>query len=244
MGKSADWLKAQVDKVSYDELLFRINIGEDKYIFGAVLQNQEKPDYFTISTIYDTIIDLNHKIKYSFYMAVDCNPSESLEEHEWFGQPPKNEQTAIYFIENMVFRTAVLWDMLAQLCNESWALNKPIEQIYVHQFFHDCAQGKKAKKFAKDVYAYFSESDNVGGDTEGWNGNHVYVKEYRDQMTHRNSPNISTMSSYAMELRPPAIYVLKRVTEDYLKASELIKVVITEILSSISNNKLFKQSEE
>ena len=42
-------------------------------------------------------------------------------------------------------------------------------------------------------------------------GNYAYVKEFRDKMTHRASPNISSSSSYAMELRLPMIYVLKRV---------------------------------
>lgn len=128
IGESLQWLEQQVSAVSFDEKKFRISLGNGKYIFGAVLANssvKNKPDYFAISSIYDTIIDLNEKIKYSFYMAISCEPSESLEDHVWFGKPQDNEITAIYYIENMVFRTAIMWDMLAQLYNELWLIGKP-----------------------------------------------------------------------------------------------------------------------
>lgn len=245
MGESVNWLKEQVDRISYDENLFRISLGDDKYIFGAILRNTKgKPDYFAISTIYDTIVDLNHKIKYSFYAAAECELPETLDKHTCFGNPPKAERTAIYFIENMVFRTSILWDLLAQLCNVHWCLNKPTDKIYAQQFFHDCAQGKKAHPFAKQVYEYLIKADDVGEVTETWNGNHAYVKEYRDKMTHRNSPNISTLSAFAIELRPPAMFVLKRVTEDYFKATEFIETMINEISKSFADFKLFTQEKE
>lgn len=246
MIESLQWLKSQVDVINYDEKMFRISVGDDKYIFGAVMNNEQngKPDYFSISSVYDTIADLNHKIKYSFYMATECKPSESLEDHVWFGKPQANEGTAIYFIENMVFRTAILWDMLAQLCNLFWQINKPIYRIYTAQFFHDLSQGKNAHDTAKQIYAYFTEEDMVNGNTERWNGNHAYIKMYRDKMTHQNSPNVSTMSSYAIELRPPAVYVLKRATEDFLKASEFIKNLMDEITTSFSDFELFSISKE
>lgn len=245
MGKSADWLKEQVDKISFDENLFRIYVGDNKYIFGAFLQDTNgQPDYFAISTIYDTIADLNDKIKYSFYMAMKCDLSESLDDYSMFGTPSSNEKIALYFMENMVFRTAILWDMLAQLCNVYWRINKPIDKIYVQSFFHDYAQGKTAKEFAKSVYAYLTECDHVGLDNEPWVGNHTFVKGYRDKMAHRNSPNISTISTYAIELRPPAIFVLKRVTEDYLKATEFIKIMITDISESFADFKFLQNDKE
>ena len=84
MGKSLDYLSKRVNTVSFDENLFRIYVGEDKYIFGAILsvsQRNGKPDFFAISTLYNSIVDLNEKIQLSFEMAAKCNPSESLDNH-------------------------------------------------------------------------------------------------------------------------------------------------------------------
>lgn len=247
MGESLQGLKEQVDAASFNEDKFRISVEEDKYIFGALIGKSvqaNKPDYFAISSIYDTIVDLNHKIKYSFYMAAECEPSELLSDHIWFGKPQANENTAIYFIENMVFRTAILWDMLAQLCNILWKVNKPINEIYTARFFHDLSQGKHANPMAVDIHSYFLQADEIKGNKEPWNGNHNYIKEYRDKMIHRNSPNVSTMSSYAMELRPPAIFVLKRATEDYLKAIEFINTILDEITKTFSDFSLFPNIKE
>lgn len=245
MGESLQWLKVHVDEVSYDEKLFRISVSEDKYLFGALSKSQnDKPDYFAISSIYNTIVDLNHKIKFSFYMAAECEPSESLVDHICFGTPQINERTAIYFIENMVFRTAILWDMLAQLCNIYWMINKPTDKIYAAQFFHDLAQGRKASEDARQIYAYFTEPDNIRGDLEFWGGNHGYIKEYRDKMTHRNSPNISTLSTFDIGLRPPAIYVLKRATEDFLEANKFIKKILDDIVHNIDSLELFPNAKE
>lgn len=239
MGASLDWLKEQVEKVSFDELLFRVNYGENKYVFGAMYTVKENEiDIYAISSIYDTIIDLNTKIKYSFEMAAACNPSENLMEHNMFEKPFGNERKAIYYIENMVFRTSTLWDTLAQLCNIFWGIKKPIDKIYTSSFFHDYSQGKNKRKFAESVYNYFKEADKVKGDLERWLGNFQYVKEFRDKMTHRNSPNVSTLSNFDMKLRPPAIFVLKRVTEDYLKAIEFIQTTLEEIFIELEKDTL------
>lgn len=247
MGESLEWLKEQVEAVTFDEKRFRVSVGDGKYIFGAIIGNStssDKVDFFKISSIYDTIIDLNEKIKYSFYMSAECNPSENLADHVVFGKPQKSENTAIYFIENLVFRSAILWDMLAQVCNAFWLINKPTDEIYVACFFHDLAQGKKARQFAKDVYQYFKQEEEIRGDMEAWDGNHEYVKKYRDQMTHRNSPNVSTMSSFAIELRPPAIFVLKRATEDYLMAIKFLNIILDEVSSAFVDAELFPNATE
>src|SRR5699024_11433549 len=67
-------------------------------------------------------------------------------EHNMFEKPFGNERKAIYYIENMVFRTSTLWDTLAQLCNIFWGIKKPIDKIYTSSFFHDYSQGKKDRK--------------------------------------------------------------------------------------------------
>lgn len=69
MGKSLDWLKEQVDKVVLDEKLFRLYISNDKYILGAHLKNNNGPNYFSISTIYDSILE------YDWYSQVTQFPN-------------------------------------------------------------------------------------------------------------------------------------------------------------------------
>src|SRR5690625_1229888 len=190
MGASLNRLKEQVENISCDEMLFHDSNGENKYVSGPIYTVQENElDIFAVNSIYNTIIDLNNKIQYSFEMVEKCKPSEKLSEHNMFVKPPENEKKAFYYIENMLFRTNTLWDMLAQLCNILWKINKPINKIYTSSFFHDCSQGKNAKLFAQDVYNYFVEDDNVKGDLERWEGNFKYTKEYRNKMTHRNSPS-------------------------------------------------------
>lgn len=239
MGTSLDWLKGHVDNIVFDEALFRVNYGENKYIFGALYTVEEdEVDIFAISSIYDTIIDLNTKIKYSFNAVVKCNPSENLMEHKMFEKPSENEMKALYYIEHMIFRTSTLWDMLAQLCNVFWKINRPIDKIYTGAFFHDYSQGKNKKSFAKDVYNYFSEEDEIKSDTERWKGNFEYIKKYRNKMTHRNSPNITILSNFGMQLRPPAIFILKRVTEDYLKAIEFIMRILDDIFIELKKGTL------
>jgi len=239
VGASLDWLKEHVESVSFNELLFRVNYGENKYVFGAMyMVEEDEIDIFAISSIYDTIIDLNTKIKYSFEMAAMYNPSENLMDHKMFEKPSGNEMKALYYIENMIFRTSTFWDMLAQLCNVFWKVRKPVNKIYTESFFHDCSQGKNKKIFSKDVYNYFKEADEVKGDMGRWKGNFEYIKEYRNKMTHRNSPNVSTLSNFDMNLRPPTIFVLKRVAEDYLKATEFIKIILEEIFTELEKGTL------
>lgn len=93
MGASLNWLKEQVENISFDEMLFRVSYGENKYVFGAMYTVQENElDIFAVNSIYNTIIDLNNKIKYSFEMVEKCKPSEKLSEHNMFVKPPENEK--------------------------------------------------------------------------------------------------------------------------------------------------------
>ncbi len=239
MGKSLEWLKEQVDQVVFDDKLFRVYVSDDKYIFGAHLANDKGPNYFSLSTIYDSIVMLNKYIRMSFDLAAQCEPTENLLEHDMIGKPPANEVVAIYYIENMIFRIETLWDLLAQLCNEFWLTRFPIEKLYAENFFHNLQQGQNAKVFAKEIYQYFKEEEELKDDTEFWKGNYKYIKEYRNKMTHRNSPSIATMSNFDFFFRPPTMFVLKRATEVYIKVSEFIKEILDEIKEYFSNNNIF-----
>lgn len=72
MDSSLHALKKQVEDISYNEDVFHTPFGEDKYIFGYISpENETELDIFAIKTIYDSIIDLDNKIKFSFNHIVD-----------------------------------------------------------------------------------------------------------------------------------------------------------------------------
>ena len=184
--------------------------------------------FFSYATIYHTILDLDSKIKYSLEKAVDL--ADNIEFSTWkpIEPPSSNEACSLYYAENAIFRVAVLWDLLAQLYNLKENIGKPINKVHAAQLFHDAQQGKTANAFAKKVYSYMQQSENA--EVEPWEGNHIFVKTMRDKMMHRNSPNVTTMSSYGFELRLPAIYILYRLSEEYRQVSEFISELVTLIL--------------
>ncbi len=59
-------------------------------------------------------------------------------------------------------------------------------------------------------------------DVEHWEGNYTFVKAMRDKMIHRNSPNITVISNFDIELHMPAIYSLYRIVEEYRQVSFFI----------------------
>lgn len=230
-------LRELFDSVQYDPDLFKLYVSEDKYIVGYMSADPEyNPDksFFVYKTLYDTIVDLDRKIKKSFDLALRWEYSSDIDKFNMVGLPSAEEEEAIYYTENAVFRTSALWDLLAQLYNVKHKGNHNPDKVYYSQLFHNDAQGKHPNPLAQQIYAYITEDeveDRVYEKDEFWLGNHKYVKAYRDKMTHRNSPNVVTISSYAIELRMPMRYVLKRVIEDYAKASEFIKLMLEEIIS-------------
>lgn len=228
-------MKNQIEENVFDENLFYIPYGNDKYIFGLIPNKSDTEiDIFAIKTIYDSIIDLDNKIRFSFdkisYYSLSDNPMD----HKPFSKPNKEETESIYYVENIIFRTSILWDMLAQLCNLHWNINKETDEINYKSFFNNRSQGKRAYEFAIEIMSYFNEQDQVNDDLEPWEGNHKYVKEFRNKITHRNSPNISTLSSIDIGMRPPVIFLLKRVIEDYLKVIYFIQLIIEEIINSLN----------
>lgn len=223
------YFRSLIESVQYDSNTFTMWYSEDKVIVGAlVTDSPETQKFFDYATIYNTIIDTDAKIKYSLNEAIKW--MDDIDYNKWnpFQTPTKEEYKAIYYTENAIFRTSVLWDLLAQLFNIKDGIGKSFDKVYVSQIFHDAQQGKRANQFAKKVYDYMEQADNL--DVEPWEGNHKYVKDFRDKMTHRASPNVSSISNFAMELRIPSTFVLKRVIEDYKQVSEFIQELIFDIL--------------
>lgn len=230
-------LRSLISKVQYDPDVFKICFGDGEYIMGCFSMDEKCKSFFIYKTIYDTIIDLDRKIKKSFDLALQWEYRSTIDNFNMVERPNVEEEEAIYYTENAVFRTSSLWDLLAQLYNEKYHNNIDPDKVYYNTLFHNDTQGKRPNPFAQKVYAYITEkeSENPNYKTdEFWAGNHKYVSDYRNKMTHRNSPNITTMSNYDIELRMPMRYVLKRVIEDYVRASEFIKLMLIEILSDFN----------
>lgn len=218
-----------VESVQYEKNAFTVWYGDEKIIMGAIIpQESEAQKFFSYATIYHTLLDVDWKIKISLLKAIDYAEAADFQTWNPIKPPSEDERMALYYVENAVFRTEVLWDLLAQMFNIKENLGKPIEKIYATQLFHDSQQGKKPNAFAKKVYEYMQQVDN--SNVEPWEGNHAYIKELRDKLTHRNSPSVSTMSNFDMNFRMPAVYILKRVAEEYQQASVFIAAYLQQIL--------------
>lgn len=58
----------------------------------------------------------------------------------------------------------------------------------------------------------------------------AFLADYRNQMTHRVSPNISSITMLGTTLRPPTLYVLHRAIEDYYQVSSYLCQLINQYL--------------
>ena len=230
-----------IDSIHYDSNVFTVWYSEEKVLIGALVDDSpEIKDFLNYATIYNTILDTDRKIKFSIQEAIELADSLVFEDWRPFQSPSYEEYTAMYYTENAIFRIMILWDLLAQLFNIKAGLRKPFDKVYATAIFHDAQQGKKPNPFAKKVYDYMVQSDDT--DVEPWKGNHTYCKSFRDKMTHRSSPNVTSFSDFSFELRLPVIYPLKRVVEEYKKVSDFIQEIICEIVKDYKM--LEKPSEE
>lgn len=235
----SELLKGIIDSVQYTPNVFSAWYSEDRIIIGAYVQDDPAAqDFFSYATIYNTILDLDTKIKFSVDKALELAEDTNFDNWKPLQTPSENEYMAIYYVENAVFRISALWDMLAQLFNIYADIRRPLNEVYAKQLFHDAQQGKRANPFAKRVYSYMEQSD--GPNSEWWEGNYVYTKDLRDKLTHKASPNVSSLSSFATELRMPALYTLSRAVEDYKQVSDFIEELLVEILAKYKKLAGFK----
>lgn len=225
-----EYLEEIVNSVICIPDVFRIHLEDGKYIFSIHSKEQHIDDYYAVSAIYDTIVDLDNKVKHSFSQAITCNLSETLDGYDPFSKLKEEEFIAMYHIENMVYRVSILWDLLAQLCNVIFHTELEASKINCNRYFDRFSLGENSIEIAKEVRAYFDEEEDTAADINPWPGNHAYLNEYRNQMTHRVTPSITTISSFGSTLRPPAMYLLHRVTEDYYKVSSFLCRLINEFL--------------
>lgn len=234
--KEIEYLKSKLSEIKYDENRFNIFIkGSNKFILGIMTptnQNKETPlsKFMKFKTLYDTLKDLDLKIKISFEKGIEYSYSKSVRNFFPFNNYQTDEEVlAYYFIENALFRTSSLWDILAQLYCLNYDVQIDITKIYYNKIFNPkLSYSRKFKEDACIISNYLREHDFIDSDKE-WQGNHKYANNCRNKMTHRNSPNVLALSDYDFNLKDHPAFMLKRIIEDYNTVSKYIDEILTKI---------------
>lgn len=243
--REINYLESKLSEVSYNPNRFKLMIGEDKFLFGAISANHNEAPFGKLmqyKTIYDTLIDLDWKIKLSFDECIKYAYSESVQkDFSLIKTESDAERLAFYYIENALFRTSILWDMLAQLYRLFYNIKIPKEKIYYRIVFNpslDYSDNFKLK--AIEIHDYIDQDDDTDCDGE-WKGNHSFSHNLRNKMTHRNSPNVAVISDYDMNLKRHPAFQIKRIIEDYVVVSKYINEILNEIENEIMES--FEEEE-
>jgi hypothetical protein len=231
------YFQSKLSNVAYNPQRFKIMFGDDKFLFGLVSAENDKSPFGKLmqyKTIHDTLIDLDWKIKLSFNEAINFSYSDTITSNfSLIRTDTEEEKLAFYYIENALFRTSSLWDMLAQLYRLFYNINILKEKVYYKQIFNPVNNHSDSfKTKAKEIYDYIEQDDD--SDCEGeWKGNHSFANNLRNKMTHRNSPNVAVISDFDMNLKHHPAFQLKRIIEDYAVVSQYIKEILDEIETKV-----------
>lgn len=240
--KAQDYLEKLYRSVEYPSKWMHISVGDDKYIWGA-MSPKGKENMVTKAvkyrTLFRTVLDLDWKIKISFDNALIYGTSDEVKEKFQPMRPPcHDEKISIYYMENALLRVSILWDILAQLYNLICGLKMDPKKLDCGKVFSKDnltklkdAGEEKETAFLK-ICEYLAQKDDVECDNP-WKGNHKYVKEMRNQLTHRQSPNLSSASNFGFVMRDCPLFIAKRLIEDYVQVStyisEIMKIIETEV---------------
>lgn len=249
--KEIEYLKKKILEVSYNSERFKLYFGEDKFLFGVISTESDEAPFSKLikyKTIHDTLIDLDWKLKISFEKSMKYSYSKAVQEDFSIVHiNSEEEKLAYYYIENALFRTSSLWDMLAQLYCLFYQIKKidgetknevmiPQNEVYYKQIFNPKLPfSNKFKDKAININNYLYQEDDTSIDGE-WKGNHKYTNDCRNKMTHRNSPNVSVISDYDFNLKSHPAFLLKRIIEDYVVVSKYINEILDEIEKQIIND--------
>lgn len=225
MGAKNAELIEKLDSIQYDEHKFELRTEDNRRVLVMAPKNSDDPaaKATTFRALYDTVMDLDWKIKASLKIAAEYIFSYD-KNFEPFSPISNAEKAAIYYVENALYRNSILWDMLAQGYRVFFDVKKnkkgnPIDINHVnYKSFFDPKKTyhTKFESEADKIYQYISYEEN---DTKGYHG---FVNDLRNEMTHKLSPNISIMSNYKMNLRCPLSIQLECIVEDYVMASKFL----------------------
>ena len=230
--KEIEYLENKLLSVWYDENIFNVYVSENKIVFGS-LGNEASifSKIIEFKTLYDTLIDLNWKIQLSFSEAIKYSYSDAVYNNFSITKSSKEEKLAYYNIENALFRTITVWDILAQLYCIFYSVNIKKHNINYKRIFNH-TKNEFSKDFyekAKEINSYIEENSDTELDEE-LKGNHKFLSDFRNQMIHRNAPSISTISNFDFNIKSHPVYILKRAIEDYVVAHKYVVEIIDEVL--------------
>ena len=231
------YFKRKLSNVAYNPDRFKIKFGDDKFIFGTLSSENDESTFGKLmeyKTIHDTLIDLDWKIKHSFNKAIDFSYSDTVtSSFSVIRTDTEEEKLAFYYIENALFRTSSLWDMLAQLYRLFYDIDILKEKVYYKQIFNPANKHSDSfKAKAKEIYDYIEQEDDTECEGE-WKGNHSFANNFRNKMTHRNSPNVAVISNFDVNLKKHPAFQLKRIIEDYAVVSQYIEEILDEIETKV-----------
>lgn len=249
--KEVEYLKKKVSEVSYNSERFKVHLGGDRFLFGVMSPKYNEAPFSKLmkyKSIYDTLIDLDWKLKISFEKGIKYAYTKSVQENFSIVHiNSEEEQLAYYYIENALFRTSSLWDMLAQLYCLFYKIKKIDEktknevllqknEVYYKVIFNPkLSFSNKFKDKAISIHNYLYQKDDTTIEGE-WKGNHKYTNKCRNKMTHRNSPNVSVISDYDFNFKSHPSFLLKRIIEDYVVVSKYISEILDQIEKQIISN--------
>lgn len=238
--KEIKYLMAKVSSIKYNEERFKIFIGTDRYIFGTLSPIGEETHISKLmkyKTLYDTLIDLDWKIKLSFQEGIRYAYSDTVQnDFSLFAINSEEEKLSYYFIENALFRNSSLWDILAQLYCLYFSVQISQDKIHYKKIFNPTSvHATNFKVEATKINQYINQEDNTSLDCE-WEGNHKFINELRNKMIHRNSPNVATISDYDLNLKNHPSFMLKRIIEDYVTVSNYIEEILNNIEQQFIDN--------
>ncbi|OPL08177.1 MAG: hypothetical protein AVO33_01315 [delta proteobacterium ML8_F1] len=132
------YLKGLLDEINPDKYDFRLKWTEGKEVIGVFSMAEDKAisDLYKNETFYRTFLNINEKIHYSLKQAIEYSyTDEVMNDFNMFGKSTKNEMLAFYYVENAIFRTSTLWDVLAQFYNIHYDIGKEVDKIHYQRFF-------------------------------------------------------------------------------------------------------------
>jgi len=226
------YLQDKLEEVSYNDKRFTFMCGNNKYIFGIVSPQGEETSLAKImqyKTIFDTLKDMDYKIKLSFQKAIDNAYSNVVQKNFSVFQSGTEEETlSYYYIENALFRTISLWEMLAQLYRLYYKVKIEKKEVEYKKFFNSSISNYSFKIKAREINSYLYQKDDINLMGE-WRGNHKFVNGCRNKMIHQNSPTVAAMSDYDINLKNHPVFFIKRIIEDYVVVSRFINDILDKI---------------
>lgn len=225
------YLRGLLDEIDPDKYDFRLKWTEDKEIIGVFNKTEDKTisDLYKNETFYRTFLNINEKIHYSLKHAIVHSYSEEVEkDFSMFGNSSEEVMLSFYYIENAIFRTSTLWDVLAQFYNVYCDIGRGVREIHYQRFFKNEFSDVEVeiKENVDNIVQYLEQNDDDSITDRFWEGNHQYIKDYRNQMTHRNAPDEHSLSDIGINLKTHPRLLLRRVIEDYYRAVQFVDEIL------------------